>query len=824
GGESGIGKSRLLEELRTIALVDGWRVLRGQSSADLRLPYQVWRAPARSLIIGAQLDDLQAAVLRSLAPDIETLIERAVTSAADLQGAAYVQRLASTLAGLLRDAAAPVLLILEDLHWAGDDLDLLRQVTASLTASPVLIVGSYRSDERPDLPTAFPSAQNLFLNRLPTPQIDALAESMLGAGGHSPALIELLERETEGNILFIIEVIRALAEEAGELRRIPQERLPARVFAGGILEAVLRRLRRLPDWAAQLLNVAALAGRDLDLTLLRALMTPAFDLDAWLTACANAAVLEPADQRWRFSHDKLREALIARLPDNQFRLLHAQIAEGIQQVYPNDDQYAEALFEHLLAANEPDRAIPHGQVAARAALASSRYGDTRRIVDAVKALAGDSLETVGFDLFAAEAALYQGDYSRADALCQAVLSRLPSREEATGGDARRARALLLRARLFTVKGDYQRAAPTFQDALDQAKLADDQRGIADALFGLGQIEERQAEGERAGAHYAQCLAIYRALDDAAGIADSLHGMGGVAYTSGDHESARRAYEESLAMRRKIGDRRAIASSLNNLGGVLDAQGKKDEARQRFAESLNLRREIGERRGIAMSLLNLGHLLEDQGDLESAFAHFSESYELFRGLGVKQGIAISLINLASTWRLRGAHARARGLLDEALALVREMGDSLMIAHCLNGLALAALALGETPAALAVSDEEIDLRRELGDAHLLGMALWTRAEILLSAERQRDSNAALREALQLGLDGGFADLLLRALKTQAVRGEDDSLIAILRANRALADLETRRWIDALPDPPSPTEAVPDLVEAARRLVEKLDRASG
>ncbi|MBK8026525.1 MAG: tetratricopeptide repeat protein [Chloroflexi bacterium] len=823
GGESGIGKSRLLDELRTVALVDGWRVLRGQSYADLRLPYQLWRVPVRSLVLSAPPDDLQAGVLLPLVPDIDRLIERSVATAADLQGAAYVQRLALTLASLLRASPDPILLLLEDLHWAGDGLNLLQQICEGLKDCPVLIVGTYRSEERPDLPSTLPSARPLILQRLPAPQIATLAESMLGAVGENAAVVELLERETEGNIFFMIEVLRALAEEAGDLRRIAQEKLPARVFAGGIEEAVSRRLNRVPEWAAEHLKVAALAGRDLDLALLKFMAPPGLDVEAWLTACANAAVLEVSDQRWRFSHDKLRETLIAQLPDTLYRQNHTRIADAIERVYPADDQYAEALFEHLLAANEPERALPHAQIAARAALKSSRYRDVQRIVETVRALTGDTADTIPFDVFAAEAALYQGDYAETDALCQAVLARLPEDNDW------RSRALLLRARVLVNKGEYQQAISIFELALEDARARNDQRGIADACFGLGQVEERQANGEQATEHYQQCLAIYRMLNDSAGIADSLHGMGGIAYTAGDHETARRAYEESLAMRRTIGDRRTIASSLNNLGGVLAALRKQDEARARFAESLAIRREIGERRGIAMSLLNLGHLLEEQGDLEGAFAHFSEGHELFRELGVKQGIAISLINLGSTWRLRGEFTRARGLIREALDLVRDMGDSVMTAHCLNELALNNRSLGDLNEALRCSAEEIAIRRELGDARFLAIALWTQAEHLIDTGETAKGNQHLSEALTLGLRTGSADVLLRLLKTQYLRsGRDPALRDVLLAHRARADLATRQWIDSLPhgqeansgvsDAPSPDFA--DLVAVAEALRAALD----
>ena len=85
-------------------------------------------------------------------------------------------------------------------------------------------------------------------------------------------------------------------------------RLPDRVLAGGVQEVIQRRLGRVPASARPLLQLAAVAGRELDLGVVRG-MAPDTDLDGWLAACAHAAVLEVSGERWRFAHDKLREGI-----------------------------------------------------------------------------------------------------------------------------------------------------------------------------------------------------------------------------------------------------------------------------------------------------------------------------------------------------------------------------------------------------------------------------------------------------------------------------------------------------------------------------------
>src|SRR5260370_256608 len=94
---------------------------------------------------------------------------------------------------------------------------------------------------------------------------------MMGSRGQQPEIIELLERETEGNVFFIVEVVRALAEAAGDLQLIGLATLPQHVFAGGVQTIVQRRLDKVPEKYWPLLRLAAAFGRELDLTVLYAL-------------------------------------------------------------------------------------------------------------------------------------------------------------------------------------------------------------------------------------------------------------------------------------------------------------------------------------------------------------------------------------------------------------------------------------------------------------------------------------------------------------------------------------------------------------------------
>jgi len=357
GGESGVGKSRLLEELRARALVTGALVLRGQGVAESGLPYQLWRDAARELALTTALSDLEASVLKEIAPDIGLLLGREVANAPELTGTDARQRLVLTLIDMLKRQSQPVVLLLEDLQWATEGLELIRQIlTMRDQLQRLLVLGTYRDDECPRLIDELPGAQPIKLRRLENDAIAELTLSMLGEGGVQPELLSLIMRETEGNAFFMVETMRALAEEAGALSEIRKAALPQQILAGGVQQIIQRRLSRIPEHFRSLLKRTAMAGRLIDLNLLGLLAAGANPND-FLMVGADAGIFEVVEGRWRFAHDKLREMVLHDLQDGERRDLHRAVALAIEHTYPDDDSYHQMLMDHWQSAGDTTKEL-----------------------------------------------------------------------------------------------------------------------------------------------------------------------------------------------------------------------------------------------------------------------------------------------------------------------------------------------------------------------------------------------------------------------------------------------------------------------------------
>lgn len=491
GGESGVGKSRLIAELRTLAMVHGCWVAEGQSVTDGGSYYQEWLPMLRALCFRDEVSDAEAMVLKDLIPDIATLLGRPVADAPPIKPEAALQRLTNTLVSLLQRQSKPLLLILEDLHWIrGESQALLAQLCKSVPSLPLLLVGTYRSDESPELPQKLPAFRSMQLSRLTPQGITRLSESMLGPVGKQPQLIDYLLRQTDGNVFFLVEIVRALAEQVGELDRIGQGELPENVLTVGIERIVERRLDKVSTSYRPLLEFSATLGRKLDTEAL-ARVFPQAPLRDFLIDCANAAILESQGTEWRFAHDKLREAIRKGMDAEQRKALHLKVAETLEDLYTGKEREAlnASLAYHYKEAGVPEKAFQYFVKAGDIATKLYIYDQARSHYAAAEALLPSLSESmvsarVRIDLLSkqvqssmihAPVAVNQQRVTQARELLQSVPSteaeQLPDR-------LRLARLDYYDARLWSYLGKPALAMPLFKKVLPVAQ----EHKVQDLLF------------------------------------------------------------------------------------------------------------------------------------------------------------------------------------------------------------------------------------------------------------------------------------------------------------------------------------------------------
>lgn len=384
GGESGIGKSRLIEEFRIHALTQGSLVLIGRGVKGGGTPYHYWRPVLKHLCLLMDLTDLEAAILKPVVSDIASLLQRPVMDAPQVNQQETQRRFIQTVSNLIQRYQGSLVIILEDLHWASETLEVLKAL--NFENQSLFVLGTYRDDECPQLPKDFPTAKLIRLLPLQRNDISQLSTSILGEAGKHHRIVELLLRETEGNVYFLVEVIRALAEMAGKLDNIASLALPAKVFARGIQDIVERRLERVPAYCLQLLRLAAVTGRELDLKLLSNIVEAdkellPISLESWLGVCTDAAILDVQDNVWRFVHEQLREGMLSKSGSEDLSHLHCLVAESIERVYPDNESLARKLAYHWQSGKQARKEFAAVRLAAKFATEHSLSLDTIELLE-----------------------------------------------------------------------------------------------------------------------------------------------------------------------------------------------------------------------------------------------------------------------------------------------------------------------------------------------------------------------------------------------------------------------------------------------------------
>ncbi|MCP4994004.1 MAG: tetratricopeptide repeat protein, partial [Gammaproteobacteria bacterium] len=366
-----------------------------------------------------------------------------------------------------------------------------------------------------------------------------------------------------------------------------------------------------------LLQLAAVAGRQLDWQLL-ALWADAHQLEEWLQTCAELAILGIRDETWFFAHDKLRETILSDLQAEERPLLHRQVAEAFEQVYPDDSNYDEVLLEHWHQAGNLDKEIHYlNPVAQHLVETAAAYKRARVLLErGLQSLSENDVRSVALYNWLADSCWRQGYY-------------------------------------------YAEAKAAARAACTLAQQVKDQPGIAISLTSLGLIAKNQGDCTQAQDYLQQSLSIFRDIGDQWGIGDSLLNLGTVARQQGDYPQAQDYYQQSLSIQQNIGDQRGIAMSLNNLGEVAYYRGDYPQARNYHQQSLSIKRDIGHQWGIANSLNTLGFVyLRIQGDLTRITFH--EALTIAHSIQTIPLLLLSLIGFAELY-LQGVQPTRAGEL-------------------------------------------------------------------------------------------------------------------------------------------------------------------
>lgn len=421
-GEAGMGKTRQARELETYARLRGARVLWGRAHESAGAPpYWAWLQAGRAFGAAVDPDELRsvlgshAAEIARIVPEVQTYLPGLVVASADESDAAQF-RLFDAITTFLHNgsARAPLVLVLDDLHWADEPtLALLVHAARELGNARVLIVASYRDEE---LDRHHPLARALAslsreancvrirLSGLTTHEVDRYIRDCAGLAV-SPELVATIAAGTEGNPFFLSEVVSLMAEDGtlaadAELIRLPQS----------VSEVLGLRLARLSDEAVSLLGVAAVIGRSCLIDLLTVVADESSErVLALLEQAASARVVSEGNSvgGYEFAHALMQDTLVAGLPTRRRLRLHGLVAAALEQAQPQAHARLALHFRESARAVGADlpRAARYSQLAAEDAARQSAWSEAVRHYRRCLELAEDAGVAETLDVAALHVAL-----------------------------------------------------------------------------------------------------------------------------------------------------------------------------------------------------------------------------------------------------------------------------------------------------------------------------------------------------------------------------------------------------------------------------------
>lgn len=729
-GEAGIGKSRLVSELRQRFVAGGMALAGHCFEHDRTVPYAPLLDLLRAYLLKLTPERL-ADALGPLGPELVKLLPELAFSMPGLSASGALEpeqekrRLFEAIAHFFLQLGQhqPLLIVVEDLHWCDDvTLELLARFTRRIADQPILLTLTYRDDEVErgliDLLAETRRerlALEISLGRLEEQDVERMVRAIFQQAqpvraGFVRALVEL----TDGNPFFIEEVLATLIA-SGDIYRagntwirkeVPDLRIP-----GSVQDAVRRRVSQVSPAARAMLELASVAGQRFDFAVIAALTgQPERNiLDLIRELIGAGLVTEVSTELFAFRHALTREAVYGGLLARERRDLHRGIGETIEQLYADSlPQRLGDLAYHFHAAEEWDKALDYARRAGERE--TERYAPSAAAAHFTRAM--DANERLGLP--------------PSGALCRAR-----ARAWATLGEFRGAR------------DDYERALACARQ--DRDRLAEWQANIDLGELWLG------LDYDEAGSWFQQALDLARESGDRQTIARSLLQVGNWLVNVERLDEGDDALTAALEIFEELGDARGEAETVDLLGVVADLGGDVIRMRQRFEQAASLYRDLGDRRGLSSAYASasvtgayiavFATVVPADMSIETANWYGDEALRIARDIGWRAGEAYATLNLSLRHAFHGNVGPALDYLWLTLSIASDIEHREWLAGGHIAAGVIHLELRDLPAAEGYFQQANALAREVGSMHWINLTVAYLSSVLVADGRLDEAHQQL-----------------------------------------------------------------------------------
>lgn len=839
-GEAGLGKSRLIEDLKAEfeadldpETPDPWDEIRGVPY-DASVPYGLFVQQLRQTCgvtvddspevlhekVAAALEDAPADMRKRSIRAIEILLTLArqpkdFENGSPLEGEALKRELFQAMLSLwqgLVTALGCSLLVIDDLHWVDDaSVELLIHLLQLTDEMPILLICAmrpYRHSPAWRIKTVaereYPHRYTeIVLRPLPSGEEQILARNLLDLSDLPKEMGDLILQKSEGNPFFVEELVRTFIdqgvvtrEEDGQAWQVAQE-VGAIPIPDNLQAVIVARMDRLEKDVQRTLQLASVIGRSFYHSVLQKITELEAELDRHLNTLQRVEIIREAarvpELEFMFRHELTRDAAYQSILKKRRREFHEKVGQALEELFPERrDELAPVLAHHFLEAGDTERALKNYTVAGDTAV--RLFANAEAISHYSKAIELAKRDSVTGDqmvhLFTSRGRAMELIAAYEDAL--ANYDELEALASERADRSMELASLLARATLrVTINPafDPEKGQALCDKALELARALNDRESEAKAFWNLLILHtwtERPKEGIEFGE---KALAIARENNFRELLAFVLHDLSSVYPLFRERaDDAQRVLNEVNALWKELGNTPMLADNLIRYLLVDLLQGNFAQAQAHGEEAYDLSHSIDNLYGRSLSRLGTGNALVEEGRLDKALPALQEAVELSE----QSGNAFINVNAQASMALAyadlGAIKRATEIANQALAVAQDQfPQQIPLAQAVVSLIhLSSGHLAEATEALA----EVDHFRDLRFRYAFPPPMYVRvglAQVELAMINQDYKKAARLgdELLQLLETSGFPAYLADALYIKA-----RVLVALEEAEQARAVLSEAR----------------------------------
>lgn len=657
-------------------------------------------------------------------------------------------RVLKTLTGV--SGGEPIVLVLEDLHWADDSsLFIYNYLARNVRNNSVVILGTARTAEGASFTATLSKMRKeniiaeIDLKKLDSQSIALIVESVCPANAFPQSFIDALDERCGGNPLFVSELLKHMTQEGNIALKNGIHSLSTETFTvpNSVEEVIKDRLSGLSPDALAMAEYASCIGKEFknDIALSVGMV---MDTSIALEELQRSGITLDRGVLSQFCHAVYQDIIYSSISPRWRAAHHKRIGEHLEAASAGSvDAVVYELARHFSLTNEHRKAFDYLVKAGQMAESAYAFEQTVQLYEKAIETSSKVHDIAGLPEIVMDLTERLGDVYRLNRYDKAL--DIYAHVQTNAQDMKvKARLSWKRSSVFEKMGNFEAALAEVTvgrrfvgtDSLEYRYLDLSEawtrmrHGEFDAAIALsetavehfnelGNLPKELGKGyeilggcywykgelARAIEYYEKSLGFREQTDDLRGLAATYNSLGIIRDDMGETDRALDYYEKSLKLCEKIGEQNGVATLYNNMAIILRARGDLERVFEFHRRSLGIRQKLGNRDGIAASQNNLGIVFKDTGELDKAHGSLLESLAIFEDIGNKRGAVAVYVSLGDTMLEWGKYSEAEVWYSKCIGLSRELGLRNYLAETLIGMAETHIAGGRFSEAVVACDE-------------------------------------------------------------------------------------------------------------------------